>query len=139
MNLDALSRLQTPNTTRAAEGLDERRFTKAELEAMAAAGILSDNERIELVAGEFVLMSQDVLETRRVSSEPQFNVSDDTHYVSDVLVHDAEINTSTQSETVTARHAPALKLRLEDLALRWTPDEKESWSSPRCREQPCLS
>jgi Uma2 family endonuclease len=44
-------------TTRAAEGLPRRRFTVAELEQMAAAGILGEDERIELIGGEVVPMS----------------------------------------------------------------------------------
>ena len=44
-------------TTTAAEGLPRRRFTVAELEAMVAAGILDEDERIELIGGEVVPMS----------------------------------------------------------------------------------
>jgi Uma2 family endonuclease len=44
-------------TTMAAEGLPRRRFTVAELEQMTAAGILAENERIELIGGEIVPMS----------------------------------------------------------------------------------
>src|SRR3954470_16785588 len=44
-------------TTMAAEGLPRRRFTVAELEAMTAAGILNEDERIELIGGEIVPMS----------------------------------------------------------------------------------
>jgi Uma2 family endonuclease len=44
-------------TTNAAEGLPRRRFTVAELEAMTAAGILEEDERIELIGGEIVPMS----------------------------------------------------------------------------------
>src|SRR5688572_22421068 len=44
-------------TTNAAEGLPRRRFTVAELEAMTAAGILDEHERIELIGGEIVPMS----------------------------------------------------------------------------------
>ncbi|MEL7542687.1 MAG: Uma2 family endonuclease [Pseudomonadota bacterium] len=208
MNIHAPSQTEARSTTRAAEGLGRRRFTTAELEAMAAAGILADHERIELIAGEVVPMSpkgnrHEILRTRlakdltlrlgqtlTVSSEPQFNVNDDTHYVPDILVHDAETDapfvtgpnallvieiaesslafdldrkatlysiagvreywvidvatlvihahlqprngtyaefkTFSQSETVTARHAPALKLCLDDMALPWTRDEKEN-------------
>jgi Uma2 family endonuclease len=46
-----------PLTTTAAEGLPRRRFTVAELERMAAAGILDEDERIELIGGEIVPMS----------------------------------------------------------------------------------
>jgi Uma2 family endonuclease len=47
----------TRMTTTAAEGLPRRRFTVAELERMAAAGILQEDERIELIGGEIVPMS----------------------------------------------------------------------------------
>ena len=43
-------------TTNAAEGLPRRRFTVAEIEAMTAAGILDEDERIELIGGEIVPM-----------------------------------------------------------------------------------
>ena len=41
----------------AAEGLPRRPFTVAELEQMVAAGILEEDERIELIGGEVVPMS----------------------------------------------------------------------------------
>jgi Uma2 family endonuclease len=44
-------------TTQAAEGLVRRRFTVAELEAMVAAGIIDEDERIELIGGDVVPMS----------------------------------------------------------------------------------
>lgn len=43
--------------TRAAEGLERRRWTVAEIEAMVAAGILDEDERFELIDGEVVPMS----------------------------------------------------------------------------------
>ncbi|HZZ62812.1 MAG TPA: Uma2 family endonuclease [Roseiarcus sp.] len=43
--------------TRAAEGLPRRRFTVAEVEAMVAAGVLDEHERVELIGGELVPMS----------------------------------------------------------------------------------
>jgi len=52
-----MNRLVTPSTTTAAEGLPRRRFTVAELEQMTAAGILDEDERIELIGGEIVPMS----------------------------------------------------------------------------------
>lgn len=45
------------HTTTAAEGLPRRRFTVVELEEMTAAGILLEDERIELIGGEVVPMS----------------------------------------------------------------------------------
>lgn len=44
-------------TTTAAEGLPRRRFTVAELEKITAAGILTQDERLELIGGEIVPMS----------------------------------------------------------------------------------
>lgn len=51
-----MNRLVAPSTTTAAEGLPRRRFTVAEIEAMTAAGILDEDERIELIGGEIVPM-----------------------------------------------------------------------------------
>ncbi len=45
------------NTTMAADGMPRRRFTVAELERMVEAGILLEDERIELIGGEVVPMS----------------------------------------------------------------------------------
>jgi len=52
-----MNRIATPMTTTAAEGPPRRCFTVAELEQMAAAGILHEDERIELIGGEIVPMS----------------------------------------------------------------------------------
>ena len=38
-------------TTSAAEGLPRRRFTVAEVEAMVAAGVMEEDERVELIGG----------------------------------------------------------------------------------------
>lgn len=46
-----------PNVTRAAEGLPRRRFTVTEVEAMVAAGVMAEDERVELIGGELVPMS----------------------------------------------------------------------------------
>ncbi len=46
-----------PRLTRAAEGLPRRRFTVAEVEAMVEAGIIDEDERVELIGGELVPMS----------------------------------------------------------------------------------
>ena len=43
--------------TTAAEGLPRRRFTVAEVEAMVAAGVMKEDERVELIGGELVPMS----------------------------------------------------------------------------------
>src|SRR5438105_10392505 len=47
----------SPMTTTAAEGMPRRAFTVAELEQMTAAGILKEDERIELIGGDIVPMS----------------------------------------------------------------------------------
>src|SRR5260221_8412486 len=44
-------------TSSAAEGMPRRAFTVAELEEMTTAGILLEDERIELIGGEVVPMS----------------------------------------------------------------------------------
>ena len=46
-----------PAVTRAADGLSRRRFTVAEVEAMCEAGIMDEDERVELIGGELVPMS----------------------------------------------------------------------------------
>ena len=46
-----------PKTTRAAEGLERRLWTLAEIEAMVQAGIIDEDERFELIDGEVVPMS----------------------------------------------------------------------------------
>ena len=52
-----MNRPVPPPTTTAAEGLPRRCFTVSELEQMTAAGILHEDERIELIGGEIVPMS----------------------------------------------------------------------------------
>jgi len=50
----------TPSAARvttAAESLPRRRFTVAEVEAMLAAGVMDEDERVELIGGELVPMS----------------------------------------------------------------------------------
>jgi hypothetical protein len=44
------------NVTRAAEGLDRRAFTVDEVLRMEAAGILSEDENLELIEGELAPM-----------------------------------------------------------------------------------
>lgn len=46
-----------PRITRAAEGMNRRRFTVAEIEAMVRAGVMDEDERVELIGGELVPMS----------------------------------------------------------------------------------
>lgn len=46
-----------PPTTRAAEGLERRRWTVAEIEELTRAGVLDEDERFELIGGEIVPMN----------------------------------------------------------------------------------
>jgi Uma2 family endonuclease len=48
---------QLPRTTQAAEGLMRRSWSVAEVEAMVALGIMSEDERVELIGGELVPMA----------------------------------------------------------------------------------
>jgi Uma2 family endonuclease len=98
-------------TTRAAEGLPRWRWTVAEIERLAATGFLHEDEQLELVGGEIVPISpkgrrHEIIRTRLafhfsrsapqgvfVASEPQFNLSDDTYAMPDILVHQAAIET----------------------------------------------
>jgi Uma2 family endonuclease len=92
-------------TTQAADGLPRWRWTVPEIENLAASGFFHVEERIELMGGEIVPMSPKGRrhETIRIEladrfhrqappdlivpSEPQFNLSEDTYTVPDILVH----------------------------------------------------
>jgi Uma2 family endonuclease len=94
-----------PRRTRAAEGLDRRRFTVAEVEAMVEAGILGEDERIELIGGELVPMSPKGRHHERVkvalmrrwykilpdafdlASETTFHLSEDTSLEPDAVIY----------------------------------------------------
>jgi Uma2 family endonuclease len=98
-----------PGTTQAAEGLPRRRWTVAEIEAMVAKGIISEDERFELIGGEAVPMSpkgarHEILRIElafhmtqragadlRVAAETQFNLTDDMYVSPDILVYPAAI------------------------------------------------
>jgi Uma2 family endonuclease len=91
--------------TSAAEGLPRRRFTVAEVEAMVAAGVMAEDERVELIGGELVPMSpkgnhHEVLKAallRRwyraapnevdLVPETTFRLSEDTYLEPDVVVY----------------------------------------------------
>jgi Uma2 family endonuclease len=91
--------------TSAAEGLPRRRFTVAEVEAMVAAGVMEEDERVELIGGELVPMSpkgnhHEVLKTallRRwyrlapdhldLTPETTFRLSEDTYLEPDVVIY----------------------------------------------------
>ncbi len=100
MNVPFASRV-----TSAAEGLPRRRFTVVEVEAMVAAGVMEEDERIELIGGELVPMSpkgnqHEVVKTallRRwfraapddleLTPETTFRLSEDTYLEPDVVIY----------------------------------------------------
>jgi Uma2 family endonuclease len=91
--------------TRAAEGLDRRRFTVAEVEAMVAAGIMDEDERVELIGGELVPMSprgnqHEVVKIAllerwyrlrpdecSLAPETTFRLSEDTYLEPDIVIY----------------------------------------------------
>ena len=91
--------------TSAAEGLPRRRFTVAEVEAMVAAGVMEEDERIELIGGELVPMSpkgsqhevvKRALLDRWFRARPEevhlvpettFRLSEDTYLEPDVVIY----------------------------------------------------
>jgi Uma2 family endonuclease len=91
--------------TTAAEGLPRRRFTVAEVEAMVAAGVMEEDERVELIGGELVPMSpkgshHEVMKAAlidrwirarpdevRLVSETTFRFSEDTYLEPDVVIY----------------------------------------------------
>jgi Uma2 family endonuclease len=91
--------------TSAAEGLPRRRFTVAEVEAMVAAGVMEEDERVELIGGELVPMSpkgnqHEVVKVAlldrwyrlrpddcRLAPETTFRLSDDTYLEPDVVIY----------------------------------------------------
>src|SRR5271170_2394351 len=94
-----------PKITRAAEGLPRRRFTVAEVEAMVEAGIIDEDERVELIGGELVPMSpggsrhelvKSALNFRwcrvcpeayRVTPKTMFRLSEDTYLEPDFVIY----------------------------------------------------
>jgi Uma2 family endonuclease len=91
--------------TSAAEGLPRRRFTVAEVEAMVAAGVMEEDERVELIGGELVPMSPKgsrheaikiALVDRWIRSRPDncwlaqettFRLSEDTYLEPDIVIY----------------------------------------------------
>ena len=100
MNASAAARV-----TRAAEGLPRRRFTVAEVEAMVAAGVMEEDERVELIGGELVPMSpkgnqHEVVKIAlndhwvrarpgdcRIAPETTFRLSEDTYLEPDFVIY----------------------------------------------------
>jgi Uma2 family endonuclease len=98
-------------STQAAEGLPRWRWTVAEIERAAAAGLFTEYDRFELIGGEIVPMSPKGLRHGRlrnmlvyrwtkaapedvmVASEAQFNLASDTFLNPDILVHPMSIHT----------------------------------------------
>lgn len=98
----------TQHVTQAAEGLGRHRFTVAMVEAMVAAGILEEDQRIELIGGELVPMSakgtrHEVLKIElnrqwspvapdscTVAQETTFRLSEDTYLEPDFVVYGRE-------------------------------------------------
>ena len=93
-------------STQAAEGLPRRRFTVADVEAMIAAGVMDEDERVELVGGELVPMAakgnrHEIVKVAlldrwvrarpdgvRVAPETTFRLSEDTYLEPDVVIYD---------------------------------------------------
>src|SRR5271166_152595 len=91
--------------TKAAEGLPRRRFTVAEVEAMVEAGVMEEDERVELIGGELVPMSpngnaHEVVKTAladrwirarpedcRLAQETTFRLSEDTYLEPDAVIY----------------------------------------------------
>src|ERR1700691_4120661 len=91
--------------TTAAEGLPRRRFTVAEVEAMVAAGVMEEDERVELIGGELVPMSpkgshhevlKAALQRRWYRAAPDevdlvpettFRLSEDTYLEPDIIIY----------------------------------------------------
>ena len=98
----------SPRLTRAAEGLPRRRFTVAEVETMVEAGVLDEDERLELIGGELVPRSpkgscheliksalayhwgRACPETCRLIGETTFRLSDDTYLEPDYVIYPVE-------------------------------------------------
>ena len=101
---DALN-IRAKTTTRAAEGLPRRGFTVAEVEAMVEAGVMDEDERVELIGGELVPMSpkgnrHEVLKVALLSTwyracpdghmlapETTFRFAEDTYLEPDVVIY----------------------------------------------------
>ena len=90
--------------TTAAEGLPRRRFTVKEVEAMVSAGVMDEDERVELIGGlvpmspkgnhhEVVKIAlsrrwyRGALEDVNIAPETTFRLSEDTYLEPDVVVY----------------------------------------------------
>jgi Uma2 family endonuclease len=102
----------SPRLTRAAEGLPRRRFTVAEVETMVEAGVLDEDERLELIGGDLVPMSpkgirhvvvqsalmrrwhRDAPEDIEVLQEPTFRLAEDTYLEPDIVIFPGAVGTA---------------------------------------------
>jgi Uma2 family endonuclease len=118
--------------TRAAEGLPRRRFTVAEVEAMVEAGVMEEDERVELIGGELVPMSpkgnqHEVVKSAlvdrwirarpdecRLTQETTFRLSEDTYLEPDVVIYPR----ATGLKNLTAANA-LLVVEIADSSLRY--------------------
>src|SRR5208283_3644991 len=109
-----------------------RRFSVAEVEAMVAAGVMEENERIELIGGELVPMSpkgnhHEVVKTAlldrwyrartedvRLTPETTFRLSEDTYLEPDVVIFPRD----TGIRGLTAENA-LLVVEIADSSLRY--------------------
>jgi Uma2 family endonuclease len=121
-----------PRVTQAAEGLPRRRFMMTEVEAMVAAGVMDEDERIELIGGELVPMSPKgnqhelvkIALLRRwyraapdncdLAPETTFRLSDDTYLEPDIVIY-------SRAEGLKALSGPTALLVVEiaDSSLRY--------------------
>jgi len=94
-----------PRITRAAEGMNRRRFSVAEIEAMVEAGVMDEDERVELIGGELVPMSpkgrhheamktkllrrwiRDIPDDLDITPETMLTLSPDTFLEPDVVIY----------------------------------------------------
>jgi len=101
--------LKHKRATRGAEGLPRWRFTVADVEAMVEAGILDEDERVELIRGELVPMSpkgsrHEVLkvalnrlwlklcpEEVQIAQETTFRLSADTYLEPDFVIYPSDV------------------------------------------------
>jgi len=118
--------------TSAAEGLERRRFTVADVEAMVAAGVMDEDERVELIGGELVPMSpkgnhHEVVKAALLERwyraspaecslvpETTFRLSEDTYLEPDVVI----FSRATGIPSLTAANA-LLVVEIADTSLRY--------------------
>lgn len=121
-----------PLTTRAAEGLERRRWTVAEIEAMTRAGVIDEDERFELIGGEPVPMSAKGLQhetlknalsyhfVRNLSEEFRFAVETTFRMSPDTFVEPDFVFYRTADGLAGLNPATALlAVEVADSSLRW--------------------